>query len=87
MIPDGRYEDEYGVYWYLNAEFHRDDGLPAIEWANGTKSWYKHGVLHRTDGPAIDRVSGVDSWYIDGKIINAKTNEEFLQLMKMKAFW
>ena len=28
--------------WYLNGNFHREDG-PAIEWANGDKSWYLNG--------------------------------------------
>ena len=30
-------------YWYLNNQYHRTDG-PAIELADGDKSWYINGV-------------------------------------------
>jgi len=48
------------------------------------------GNLHREDGPArVD--SGLcqysDVWYWHGKMLDCKTQEEFLQLIKMKAFW
>jgi hypothetical protein len=29
-------------FWYLNDNLHREDG-PAVEWADGTKSWYLNG--------------------------------------------
>jgi hypothetical protein len=29
-------------FWYLKDKLHREDG-PAIEWANGYKSWYLNG--------------------------------------------
>ena len=54
-------------FWYNSQnQFHRDDG-PAIEWANGTKSWYINGNLHREDGPAIEWINGGEAWYINGK--------------------
>jgi hypothetical protein len=28
--------------WWLNDQLHREDG-PAIEWADGTKSWWLNG--------------------------------------------
>ena len=73
-------------YWYLNDKRHREDG-PALEYANGTKCWYLNDQFHREDGPAIECANGDKFWYIRDKEINCKTNEEFLQLMKMKAFW
>jgi len=45
---------------------HRTDG-PAIEYADGVKSWYIDDKSHRTDGPAIEYTNGDKSWYIDGK--------------------
>ena len=62
---------------YRNAlgEYHRDGGLPAIEWDNGNKSWYVNGVYHRDGGlPAIDWViedwtsynSEYKEWYVNG---------------------
>jgi len=44
---------------------HREDG-PAIEWANGDKSWYLNGKIHREDGPAIERANGNKIWYLNG---------------------
>jgi len=71
--------------WYLNGVFHRVDG-PAIEYAYGTKIWYQNNLLHREDGPAIVYASGDKSWWINGEQIYCKTNEEFLRIVKMKAF-
>jgi len=54
-------------YWYLNGEFHREDG-PAIEYASGTKFWYLNGKHHREDGPAVEWADGDKSWYLNGKL-------------------
>jgi hypothetical protein len=51
-------------------KLHRTDG-PAIECANGSKSWYLNGKRHRTDGPAIEWANGDTterSWYLNGKL-------------------
>jgi hypothetical protein len=36
------------------------------------KSWYSHGVRHRTDGPALDMMTASNckcqAWYVDGKL-------------------
>ena len=45
---------------------HREDG-PAVEYANGDKSWYINGKLHREDGPANEYSDGSKSWYINGE--------------------
>lgn len=44
----------------------RPDG-PSTE-EDGTKTWYKDGVKHREDGPAIEDANGTRSWYKNGKI-------------------
>jgi len=46
-------------------KYHRLEG-PAIEWANGDKSWYKEGLRHRMDGPAREFTDGNKEWYING---------------------
>ena len=33
----------------------------------GDKRWYKNGVIHRDDGPAIEYWDGTKSWYINGQ--------------------
>ena len=45
---------------------HREDG-PAIEWADGSKEWYKEGKRHRDDGePAVEYTYGKKEWYKEG---------------------
>jgi hypothetical protein len=36
--------------------------------ANGDKSWWLKGKLHREDGPAIEYASGSKSWCLNGKL-------------------
>ena len=45
---------------------HREDG-PAIEYADGSKSWYINGKCHREDGPAVEWADGYKAWYLNGK--------------------
>ena len=61
--------------YYNNAGWlHRTDG-PAIEYADGSKSWYQNDQRHRIDGPAIECTNGRKLWFIDG---NRLTEAEFL---------
>ena len=53
--------------WRLNnGKLHRLDG-PAIEWADGTESWFHNGYLHRLDGPAVKDAVGSTVWKRYGK--------------------
>ena len=72
--------------WYLNDQIHREGG-PAIEYADGTKCWLLNGERHRKDGPAIEWANGFKEWYFHGKHINVSSNEKFLRMLKLKAFW
>jgi hypothetical protein len=86
------------IRWVSGDDFHRIGG-PAIICPNGDQSWWQYGQLHREDGPAreyryIHNVSTIDrydppliDWWIRGKKVNCKTQKEFEQLMRMKAFW
>ena len=63
--------NQYCQYQYHNAlgQLHLDDGLPAKEWINGTKEWYKDGQRHRGDGlPAVECANGTKEWYVHGKL-------------------
>lgn len=55
-------------YWYDDQKrYHRDGDLPAVEWADGTKVWYKHGELHRENGPAyFNPNNGEEEWHQNG---------------------
>jgi len=35
--------------------------------ADGSKSWYLNGGLHRTDGPAIEDANGNKHWCLNDK--------------------
>jgi hypothetical protein len=52
--------------WFFNGKRHREDG-PAIEWPDGTKSYWIKGKRHREDGPAIEWPDGSKEYYINGK--------------------
>ena len=45
---------------------HREDG-PAVEWADGDKSYYINGERHRKDGPAMEWADGTKHYYINGQ--------------------
>ena len=56
-------------HYYSDREMkirHREDG-PAVEYANGDKSWFINGKLHREGGPANEYSDGSKSWYINGE--------------------
>jgi hypothetical protein len=48
-------------------KLHREDG-PAVEYASGSKFWYRDDKRHREDGPAIEWENGTKEWYRDGKL-------------------
>ena len=55
-------------YFDENSNYHRENDLPAVERANGSKAWYQHGKYHRdNDLPAIERSDGSKEWYKNGK--------------------
>ena len=60
--------DRDGTTRYYNEQNqpHREDG-PAVEYADGTKSWWVNGKRHREDGPAIEWADGTKEWWVDGK--------------------
>ncbi len=51
---------------YLDGKLHSFNDMPAISYICGAKYWYKNGVLHRDNGPAIILYSGYAAWFIDG---------------------
>ena len=39
-----------------------------IERPDGSRFWYRNGLLHRDDGPAIEYANGDRYWYRNGKL-------------------
>jgi hypothetical protein len=73
------------------------DGLNIIM-GTGTKMWFRNGVKHREDGPAVDGRYCSDGsfdlprhqyqqWWIEGRRVPCTTQEEFEKWMRLKAFW
>tara|TARA_R110000868_G_C10813859_1_gene758071 strand:- start:519 stop:779 length:261 start_codon:yes stop_codon:yes gene_type:complete len=78
--------NSYGTKrWLLHGKRHREDG-PAIEFTNGNKYWFINDILHREDGPACEYTTGDKEWYYQGKQIFCEDNQEFLRMIKLKAF-
>ena len=69
--------NSFGTVYYYNDlnQWHREDG-PAVEYANGTKYWYRNHQRHREDGPACEYASGDKSWHLNGQKLS---EEEFNQ--------
>jgi hypothetical protein len=62
-------DDDGSKEWYLNNKLHREDG-PAVEYTDGTKLWYFHGVklsetewrkrVQKVKAPCVGKVVEVD---------------------------
>jgi hypothetical protein len=62
--------------WYQHGKFHRENGLPARTWADGSQEWLVHGRHHRLDGPAIEYDSAIckkeKSYWINGERVDGR---------------
>lgn len=59
-------EDDRKTTIYLHGKKHCENG-PAVLWKNGGGlEWWNHGLLHRLDGPAIEREDGNKEWFVNG---------------------
>ena len=45
-----------------------ENASTAIKDLNGNIKWYKDGVLHRDDGPAVEYANGNKHWYLNNKL-------------------
>ena len=85
-MKDGQHKNKHGsIFYTLDGKYHRD-GAPAFECVQ-FKAWYQHGKEHREDGAAVEYASGIKYWYLHGKLLTCSTQEEFEQLMRLRAFW
>ena len=67
------------IRWYNDKDqLHRLDG-PAVEWADGSKSWWVDDKLHRLDGPAVEYADGDKSWYVNDKKMTKKEFNEYIK--------
>jgi hypothetical protein len=75
---------ETGIYHFnLLEQLHRNNDLPAIEYFDGSKKWYRKGQLHRLDGPAVINSDGTEEYYILGMYCPTKLDfDELCQSVK-----
>ncbi len=45
----------------------------------GTKIWFENGKVHRTDGPAVITLDGIDRYYINGTEITLGVRDFFAE--------
>ena len=61
-------DEDGNTFWYnQQGKFHREGGLPAVEYADGDKVWWVNGKQHREGGlPAVERANGSKIWWVNG---------------------
>lgn len=60
---------QFARLYQKNMNIHRDNDLPAVEYADGSKEWLVNGVNHRNnDLPAVESACGTKAWYKNGKL-------------------
>lgn len=67
-----------GETFYYNSDnrLHRIYG-PALITSLGTQIWYKDGLKHRTDGPAMIWASGHYECWVGGKLVAHGYREQY----------
>jgi hypothetical protein len=67
-----------------DGDFHRLAG-PAVIFQDGELRWYRHGRLHRDDGPArVWPAEGIEDWYKDGDLYEPTAHEIMAWKMTQK---
>lgn len=64
MMIESKKTGQRVIKRYTHGQLHSVDYAPAVIYPDGKCEHYKHGVLHRDDGPAV-------YWMRDGKVSNA----------------
>jgi hypothetical protein len=77
-------DDRGNKVWRNNKDQPHRIGGPAIEWADGGKSWWVNGIRHRIDGPAIEYYDGSEEWYVNGKKLKEQEFNEKMSYEKFK---
>ena len=73
-LGDGSYSEtnKWGItsHYYVNGQLHRDEGLPAVKYADGSKAYWVNGLRHREGGlPAVEWADGTKAYYKNGHLI------------------
>ena len=82
-------DKEGNILYYLDGKLHRENDKPAIEWADGTKSWwYRKGQHHReNDKPAVEWAHGTKEWWYKGQLHRENGKPAVEGVDGMKEWW
>lgn len=58
--------NDWSSIYMVNGYPHGDEDLPAIRYSDGTNMWYKNGLKHRGNNPAVIG-DNHEEWWLDGK--------------------
>jgi hypothetical protein len=65
---EGKQELTFDEWCYFDeSKLHRDGYLPAVEFPDGSKQWFKYGETHRETGPAIVWANGHKNHFLAGR--------------------
>jgi hypothetical protein len=56
----------FGKEFWKDGERHRGQGLPAVEFENGLRMYFEHGLKHNDNGPAVVYPDGEMEWWLQG---------------------
>lgn len=68
--------------WHNEGVVHRGGNKPAVEFTNGAKAHYDHGVLHNEIGAAVKDEVGRSLYFLYGKSV---TKKDILDLQAKKS--
>jgi hypothetical protein len=58
---------------------------PAWVGDDGSRLYYKHGVLHRLRGPAVIRTDGTREWWVDGCCLRRQESDGGIEVIRAEA--
>lgn len=92
-LPNGKMECSWGgTIWFKDKKVHRDNG-PAMEFPDGSWTYYSNGRASREDGPAhFCAIAKSIDWCLSGKTYSFDTWCEILRLsneekLKLRLRW
>lgn len=74
---------DYTEWYNKEGYLHREGDLPAKEWKDGAKSWWKKGLRHREDGHAIEYADGNKEYWLNNQYYSKEEWEA--EVAKLKA--
>ena len=75
-VSNGRIEmpGDKEIYVY-NGKKHRDRGPAETHKRTGYKAWFRHGLLHRVNGPAVINADGSKEFWENGKLMRKEPKQ------------